>query len=106
MARPPIDIDASDVYKLAKFHCSNKEIAEFFDCSTDTIERRFAAELTKGRAESRINLRKLQWQSAAKGNVSMQIWLGKQYLGQLDAPILEDEDFDEYERPESMRRGE
>jgi hypothetical protein len=106
MARPPIDIDAGEVYKLAKLHASNKEIADWFGCSTDTIERRFAAELAKGRSEGRLNLRRMQWASAVKGNVAMQIWLGKQVLGQIDQPIPDDDGDQEYERPESMRRGE
>jgi hypothetical protein len=28
----------------------------------------------------------MQWKSAEKGNVTMQIWLGKQYLQQRDQP--------------------
>ena len=38
----------------------------------------------------RVRLRQLQWKSAESGNVVMQIWLGKQYLGQMDkAPVKE-----------------
>jgi hypothetical protein len=33
-----------------------------------------------------MRLRQLQWQSAEKGNVTMQIFLGKQMLGQTDTP--------------------
>ncbi len=32
----------------------------------------------------KIKLRKLQWKSADKGNVTMQIFLGKNILGQKD----------------------
>lgn len=84
MARPQIPIDADEVIKLASIGCSNSEIAAFFDCSEDTIERRFAGELSKGRENGKTRLRRLQWQSATKGNVVMQIWLGKQMLGQKD----------------------
>lgn len=84
MARPQIPIDADEVIKLASIGCSNSEIAAFFDCSEDTIERRFAGELAKGRENGKTRLRRLQWQSATKGNVVMQIWLGKQMLGQKD----------------------
>lgn len=84
MARPQIEIDHEEVIKLASIGCSNEEIAAFFDCSKDTIERRFAAELTKGRENGKTRLRRLQWQAATKGNVVMQIWLGKQMLGQKD----------------------
>jgi hypothetical protein len=103
MARPKKQIDAGKVQMLASFHCTNEEIAKFFDCSTDTIERRFAGELAKGRVDGRIRLRRLQWQSAQKGNVTMQIWLGKQYLGQSDQPQSIDDSPDVYDMPESMK---
>jgi hypothetical protein len=35
------------------------------------------------------SLRRLQWKSALGGNVVMQIWLGKQYLGQRDEHAVE-----------------
>jgi len=84
MARPKIKIDANDLLKLAVLHCTNQEIADFFECSKDTIERRFAAILKKGRAQGKIKLRRAQWQSVDKGNVVAQIWLGKQILGQTE----------------------
>lgn len=84
MARPKIEIDSEEVYKLAKMYCSIEEMADFFGCSRDTIERRFAAIIAKARSEGRQKLRKLQWESAENGNVVMQIFLGKQYLKQSD----------------------
>lgn len=84
MARPRKVIDKTEVEKLAAMGCSNIEIGSFFDCSADTIERRFAGELRKGREKGKIKLRRLQWQAAEKGNVVMLIWLGKQVLGQRD----------------------
>lgn len=82
MARPKKQIDPIEVEKLAAMGCANTEIAAFFDCSADTIERRFAGVLRKGREKGKTKLRRLQWQAAEKGNVVMLIWLGKQYLGQ------------------------
>jgi len=84
MARPKIKIDATEVEKLAAMGCTTEEIAAFFDCSRDTIERRFAAKLLKGKERGRTRLRRLQWQAAEKGNPTLLIWLGKQYLGQSD----------------------
>jgi AraC-like DNA-binding protein len=84
MARPKLEIDADQVYKLAQHGCTVEEIADFFGCSRDTIHGRFSAELSKGKAELRIGLRNWQIASAKKGNVVMQIWLGKQWLGQSD----------------------
>jgi len=88
MARPPIEIDAEQVLKLAQLGCKTEEIADYFKCSTDTIQRRFAAELTKGRADLRMSLRRWQLASAQKGNVVMLIWLGKQMLGQYEKQTL------------------
>lgn len=89
MARPRLEIDADEVEKLASIGCSNDEIAAFFDCSKDTIERRFAAEVAKGRENGRTRLRRWQLQAAQKGNVVMLIWLGKQMLGQKDRHEVE-----------------
>jgi hypothetical protein len=40
--------------------------------------------IKKGRESLKISLRRFQFDSAKKGKVAMQIWLGKQYLGQKD----------------------
>ena len=34
--------------------------------------------------EGRMSLRRMQWQAAEKGNSTMLVWLGKQYLNQKD----------------------
>jgi len=43
-----------------------------------------------------MSLRRLQMKSAQKGSVPMQIWMGKQQLGQSDQPIPEQEDEFQY----------
>ena len=85
----PLDIDGELVEKFAKLGCKVEEIANYFGCSTDTIQRRFAAELTKGRANLQMSLRQWQLKSAERGNVAMLIWLGKQMLGQIDRAQLD-----------------
>lgn len=67
----------------------NTEIAEFFGCSVDTIERNYAGYLIKGRAALKKSLRKAQIDAAKLGNSTMLVWLGKQYLGQSDTSIDE-----------------
>ena len=85
MARPKkYNIDTKQLQKLAKFGCTNKEMADFFGCSADLLEKSYSEYLTKGRAEQKMRLRQLQWKSAEKGNVSMLIFLGKNILGQQD----------------------
>lgn len=89
MARPETPIDANHVEKLARLGCKNNEIADFFGVSHDTIERRFASELLKGRASLKMSLRQWQLKSAEKGNATMLVWLGKQSLGQVDKILNE-----------------
>lgn len=85
----PLPIDGELVEKFASIGCKTKEIADYFNCSEDTIQRRFAAELTKGRSELRMSLRQWQLKSAQAGNVVMLIWLGKQMLGQQDVSRID-----------------
>ena len=85
MARPKkYHIDTKQLQKLAKFGRTNKEMADFFGCSADLLEKSYSEFLTKGRSEMKMRLRQLQWKSAEKGNVTMQIFLGKNILGQQD----------------------
>jgi hypothetical protein len=84
MARPKLVIDGEQVQKLASLGCSARDIAYVVGCSVDTLDRRFAAELDKGRAEGRTTLRRRQWKAAMDGNVAMLIFLGKSLLGQTD----------------------
>jgi len=84
MARPKKTIDKDMVLKLATMHCTNVEIASFFECDVKTITNRFSKILTIGREQGKLRLRQLQWKAATKGNIKMLIWLGKQYLGQTE----------------------
>ena len=91
MARPKkYDIKNEEVQKLAKFGMTNIEIADFYGCSADLIEKSYSDFLTKGRAEMKLRLRQLQWKSAEKGSAAMLIFLGKNILGQADIPVGED----------------
>lgn len=89
MARPEIEIDAKHVEQLAALGAKNTEIADFFGCSVDTITRRFAENLAKGRSNLKMSLRRWQLKSAEKGNATMLVWLGKQTLGQVDKILNE-----------------
>lgn len=70
------------------------EIAGFFDCSEDTVERwckrelglTFADVYKKHSANGKISLRRNQFRLAEK-SAAMAIWLGKQYLGQRDEDL-------------------
>lgn len=82
--RPKLKIDPKLVESLAHIGCTTPEIAAIVDCSEDTLERRFAGVMRKGRHNMKSSLRRMQYKSAEAGNVTMQIWLGKQHLGQSD----------------------
>ena len=84
MAPPLKPINPEQVRKLAGIGCTTAEIGSILGCSDDTLERRFAGALKKGRAKLCMTLRRKQVRIAMGGNVAMLIWLGKQLLGQAD----------------------
>ena len=84
MAPPKKPLDLVMIEKLATIHCTMNEIASAMDCSVDTLERRCADIIKKGKDKGKASLRRLQWEGAQKGNPTMLIWLGKQLLGQTD----------------------
>ena len=96
MARPKIIIDKSQFEKLCGLQCTEEEIAGFFGCSTDTIERwcrrtyrqRFSAVYAEKRGLGKISLRRAQFRLAEK-SAAMAIFLGKNYLGQHDSKDVE-----------------
>lgn len=92
MARPRVEIDKQQFEKLCELQCTLQEIAGFFDCSIDTVERwakrtykrGFADVFAEKRGNGAISLRRMQWHLAEK-NATMAIFLGKNYLGQRDS---------------------
>lgn len=97
MGRPKIEIEFDSLDKLCALQCTEEEIAQFFECSVDTVSRRcqevygmsFAEYFDQKRGSGKVALRRAQWQLAQKGNATMQIWLGKQYLNQKDKTLNE-----------------
>ena len=91
MARPRIEIDKAQFEKLCSLQCTKEEIAGFFNCSEDTIERwchreykgSFAVVFAQKRTVGKISLRRSQFRMA-ETVPTMAIWLGKQYLGQTE----------------------
>lgn len=92
MARPRIEINWVEFDKLCGIQCTLREIASWFECSEDTIERaverekemRFADYFEQKKGKGKISLRRKQYEVAMSGDRSMLIWLGKQYLNQSD----------------------
>ena len=89
MARPKIVIDPAKVEELAAIGATNAEIASYFGCSIETLRTSYLDFLDKGRNSGKTRLRMLQWTAAKNGNVTMLIWLGKQYLNQTDKQSID-----------------
>ena len=93
MARPQKQIDKANFEKLCGLQCTKEEICGFFDLTDKTLESwckrtykaGFSEVFRQKRGTGKISLRRYQFELAKK-NANMAIWLGKQYLGQRDAP--------------------
>ena len=96
MARPRKQIDLDTFKKVCGLQCTLTEVAGFFDCSEDTIERWCKRELGISFAEAfkrysvggLMSLRRYQFELAKK-SAAMAIFLGKNYLGQVDSQHIE-----------------
>lgn len=72
IGRPLTFIDWDEVYKLVSYQCTQIEIAHFFNCSVDTIDRRAKAELGLSFAdiwERKISLGKIRLRKAAFAHI-------------------------------------
>lgn len=77
------------IRSLASIQCTDEEIASVLGCSVDLLTNRnnreaFAEAKEVGQLSGKASLRRMQFKTAEAGNATMQIWLGKQYLGQKD----------------------
>lgn len=92
VGRPRKEIDIKQLAAMCQIQCTAEECASIFDCCADTLDARLKdagyanfSEFYKIHSdEGKASLRRLQWKNAQNGNVAMQIWLGKQMLGQKD----------------------
>ena len=85
-------IPEEQVAELSKLHCTNKEMADFFEVPLQTFMDNFRDIITKNRIITKQRLRKAQLDLALnKGDRVMLIWLGKQMLGQSETPVNSDD---------------
>lgn len=92
VGRPHIPIDKNQFENLCNLQCTLEEIAGFFKCCDDTINNwckatygdNFSGVYKVCSQNGKISLRREQFKVAQKGNASMLIWLGKQWLGQTE----------------------
>lgn len=98
--RPKANIDWQQVGKLLEAGCQAVGIAEIMGVSPDTLYTRckidnkldFSAFSQQKKAKGDDMLRAKQYQTAMSGNVTMQIWLGKQRLGQSEKSEISGKD--------------
>ena len=85
-------IDKGHFEGMCKIQCTKDEICAIFDVDEGTLTKwcketyqvGFSDIYKKKSSTGKMSLRRQQFKSAEAGNVTMQIWLGKQYLGQTD----------------------
>ena len=99
MARPKKEIDYKLAEKLSQIMCTQEEIANILEVSVRTLQRdtEFCRLYKKGQDTGKMSIKRKQFDVAInKGNTTMLIWLGKQYLGQKEIPddmgLAEDSD--------------
>jgi hypothetical protein len=94
--RPKADIDLETLNKLIAIQCTGEEIASYFNINYDTLNRivqdqydlSFSDYFKQNRGKGKVSLRRAQYQTAIDGNITMQIWLGKNWLNQTDKQEL------------------
>lgn len=92
VGRPRKEIDKRQFEHLCGLQCTQEEVCSFFDLSDKTLTRwcketygkSFSEVFQEKRAVGKISLRRNQWKLAEK-NAAMAIFLGKNYLGQMDS---------------------
>lgn len=91
--RPRIEIDQAEFEDLCSMQCTLAEMAGWFRCSEDTIERwckrtykqGFAEVFRQKRQLGYVSLRRKSFQMAMDGNTTMMIFLLKNHLHMTDS---------------------
>lgn len=93
MGRPATEsakIDKAELEKLQRIYLSEQEVADWFDVTVKTLRRfirknydsTFGQFREKGFVRTRAGIKRVQIEKALRGDNTMLIWCGKQYLGQ------------------------
>ena len=95
MGRPSLEYDLEQVELFGRFRATHESMADWYDCSVRTIDRLispsneiptdFCRAYKRGQADLKLRLSEAQIHNAiVNENATLQIWLGKQYLDQVD----------------------
>ena len=85
---------------MCRIQCTKDEMCAIFQVHEETLTKWCHATYSVGFSDiykklsstGKMSLRRQQFKSAEAGNITMQIWLGKQYLGQNDKIEQKQED--------------
>jgi hypothetical protein len=92
ITKPLHQLDYKKLDAMCAIHCTGEECAAILGIDYDTLNRALKRDGNKGFAEyfaqkgsnGKMSLRRKQYDLALAGNSTMLIWLGKQWLGQVD----------------------
>ena len=92
--RPESIIDEKQFVAMCQIQCTMAEICGILDVDEKTLTKwckatfnmSFSQIYRQKKQGGKVSLRRMQWKNAEGGNVTMQIFLGKNYLGQRDKP--------------------
>ena len=92
VTKPLHQLDYKKLDAMCAIHCTGEECAAILGIDYDTLNRALKRDGNKGFAEyfaqkgssGKMSLRRKQYDLAIEGNSTMLIWLGKQWLGQVD----------------------
>ena len=98
--RPRIELDPKQAKIFGYFRATYDTMAEQIGCHVDTLRAAmqdphsdFYKAYKKGLNSMKMKLSEAQLHSAIENkNITMQIWLGKNYLGQVENPLGDEED--------------
>jgi len=98
--RPKIAIDYKKLDTMCAMQCTGEECASILDVSYEHLNNQLKKDGNGGfldyfkqkSANGKMSLRRKQFEVANNGNPTMLIWLGKQWLGQLEKPESADDD--------------
>lgn len=98
--RPKTELPWEKIYTMMQVGCTKAEIMYMIDTNERTFDRHckelhnegFAGLFNKYFSNTKMSLRRKQLECAFKGSSGMLIWLGKQYLGQVDMQYTTDQE--------------
>jgi hypothetical protein len=88
--RKPVPIDYEAIRGLCQMQATEEEMAAWVGLTPEGFRQRKIREpaiqevIDEERGKGKVSLRRSQWKLAQAGNPTMNIWLGKQWLGQRD----------------------